>query len=248
MTKPKPTTFGMTVDDYAKYRKIDSAAVQAALDAGQLTRAMDGTIDPQGPPIGLTQADYARHRDERGLRGGTRQMVSKAAREGWLTFFVDGTIDADASDVSWAQNATPRLDFNDPEPVEAPSSSPSPSPLPQPGKPQAAPAPVEFHHADLKEIKAEAELHKARKWKHEADVMEGRVIAKTKAKAAFDDIFRTVKQRVLAIPDRLSGDLAGLTDEQDVYRLLTKECQMALADSVERIKQKLDLQEPDNAC
>ena len=59
--------------------------------------------------MGITQADYARHRAELGLPGATRQGVAKALRDGRIKLLSDGTIDPARADAEWTCNTLARM-------------------------------------------------------------------------------------------------------------------------------------------
>lgn len=57
----------------------------------------------------LTQAEYARHRKECGLDGGSHQAVQKAINVGRISYVQDSKlIDPEEADRDWAQNTEPR--------------------------------------------------------------------------------------------------------------------------------------------
>lgn len=212
------TSFGMTVEQYAEYRGVEVSDVRRALESGQLTRVLDGSIDPAHPPIGLTPPQYAELRSKRGLRGGTRQMVHKALASGWLVTYVDGTIDADASDVSWEQCANSHPDN---------------------GNGSAGGAQQELVDSDLPIYaveRAKREAAVAEKARMEADLMAGRIIEKSKVERQWVNIMQVMRQRILGLPDRLAGTLAGLTDQSEIHRRLDDECRQALNEAASDVE------------
>ena len=56
----------------------------------------------------MTKADYAKHRRETGLPGGSPPAVTYAVRDGRITITPEGLIDSDQADRQWAANTDPR--------------------------------------------------------------------------------------------------------------------------------------------
>lgn len=58
----------------------------------------------------LTQAEYARHRKDRGLSGGSRESVRKAVDKQTISVFGEkGLIDPELADVQWVRNTRARM-------------------------------------------------------------------------------------------------------------------------------------------
>lgn len=203
----------MTVEQYAEYRGVDAEDVRQALEAGQLTRTLDGAIDPNHQPIGLTPPQYADSRAKRGLRGGTRQMVHKALASGWLVTFVDGTIDGAASDASWEQCANLHPDGAEGSPTGA--------------QRDLLEADVPIYAKE----RAKREAAVAEKARMEADLMAGRLIEVAKVERRWAAIMQAIRLRVSGLPDRLSTTLVGMTDPAAIHVKLTRECEQALLDA-----------------
>lgn len=57
----------------------------------------------------MTKSDYAKHRRETGLPGGSPPAVHYAIRDGRITISKEGLIDSDIADSQWAANTNPKF-------------------------------------------------------------------------------------------------------------------------------------------
>ena len=109
--------------------------------------------------------------------------------------------------------------------------------------PAAGPAPVKRKPADLKkeidsipddeipalhESRARREHYLAEKARLEVSQQRGELVSAADVKAAAFKKGRTVRDSIMAIPDRLAAQLAGITDPRQVHTLLSEELRVAL--------------------
>jgi len=107
----------------------------------------------------------------------------------------------------------------------------------------AGPGPVKRKPADLKkeidsipddeipalhESRARREHYLAEKARLEVSQQRGELVSAADVKAAAFKKGRTVRDSIMAIPDRLAAQLAGITDPRQVHTLLSEELRVAL--------------------
>ena len=107
----------------------------------------------------------------------------------------------------------------------------------------AGPAPAKRKPADLKkeidsipddripalhESRARREHYLAEKARLEVSQQRGELVSAANVKAAAFKKGRTVRDSIMAIPDRLAAQLAGITDPRQVHTLLSEELRVAL--------------------
>lgn len=167
---------------------------------------------------GLSQAEYARHRAARGLRGATQQMVAKARKRGWLVLHDDGSIDAAASDELWAQSSRAKAD-------QPHSHSPERD---KQGEPEDSPSYLveRARHERAKRELAEAELARVR-----AEQIDVRVV-----EAEWADLARRIRERLLGLPARLAPRLAALEADHEVREVLDAELRRTLIELDEEVR------------
>jgi hypothetical protein len=173
---------------------------------------------------------YARH------RGVSLRAVQKALQSGRIAAREDGRLDAETADVNWTRNTAPR-----PRAVSKPASPVEKTDLP-PASPQSA-----RHHADpphrdpgepprlesgLEYSKARAvrESYLARLAKIEFEERTEKLVSRDEMKVAAFNRYRTFRDLILNIPDRLAAVLAAETDPRRVHELLSTEIRKALTE------------------
>lgn len=157
--------------------------------------------------MGLTQAQYARHRKRLGLPGATPQAVSRAIKDGRINRLEDETIDPAVADAEWAQNSLGRMTQTRGEAPETPEVDYN-----------AARARRELANAELAELK----LAEAR----------GDLVRRDSVQRTIFDAAREVRNRLLAIPARVAPRVAGESDIVVCQQLIGDELQEALEDLV----------------
>lgn len=141
----------------------------------------------------MSQADYARHRAK------SRQYISRLAKAGVLVMR-GGKVDVAASDAV--------LDDR-PEPVAE--------------KVAAAPAEVAAGTTTYAQAKTADMVFRAKLRKLEHDVRVGKLVEADLVKQRWASILVELKERMLAVPDKLAPEVTALTDERQVREVLKRE-------------------------
>jgi hypothetical protein len=187
-------------------------------------------------------AEYARH------RGCSRPAVTYAIQDGRIHSEIDPAsgkkvIDLEQADIDWKQNTDPLVRGNPkPAPLEQrpPEPEPSPAPTPpvavqrpRPARPVASPVPAsedpkESKIPSLTSSRALKEAFAARLAKIEYEEKSGRVVRVLSIRMQAFKTARAVRDAMLAIPAKVSAELAGEKDPFVVHRRLEAEIRQAL--------------------
>lgn len=181
--------------------------------------------DVTGPQL-MTQAEYARHREARGLSGGTRQSVSRAVDAGRITTIgPEKLIDPKVADIQWEQNSRARAatrgavgPVDQAVQVGRTAANDAPTATP-PAAPQAQAQPVN-EYQDARTRREQAEATKA---ELELAKMAGRVIERAPAQQAVYDAFHALRDALLATPRRVAPMCVGINDTRELEHLITTE-------------------------
>lgn len=175
---------------------------------------------PAGP---LTLRAYARH------RGVSLRAVQKAIRSGRISTREDGRIDAGAADADWARNTAPR-----PQPAGQPSPSRNPHSIeritcaPIPRDSVDSPSRTDSGGVEYARARAVREGYLARLTKIDYEERSGKLISRDEVEVAAFNKYRTFRDGMLNIPDRLAAMLAAENSPVRVHELLTAEIRKAL--------------------
>jgi hypothetical protein len=173
---------------------------------------------------------YARH------RGVSLRAVQKAIQSGRIAAREDGRLDAEVADANWTRNTAPR-----PRPVSKPGSPPKKADA-EPASPQSA-----RHHSDpprrdptepprlesgLEYSKARAvrESYLARLAKIDFEERTEKLVSRDEMQVAAFNRYRTFRDGMLNIPNRLAAVLAAETDPRRVHELLSTEIRKVLTE------------------
>lgn len=174
---------------------------------------------------------YARH------RGVSLRAVQKALASGRIAAREDGRLDADVADRNWARNTAPR-----PRPASKPVSRVPIKEVASPASPQSS-----HHHSDpprreppeppklesgLEYSKARAvrESYLARLAKIDFEERTEKLVSRDEIQVAAFNRYRTFRDGMLNIPDRLAAVLAAEADPRQVHELLSTEIRKALTE------------------
>lgn len=159
----------------------------------------------------LSVPDYARY------RGCSYQVVQDAMISGKISFTKDPKgkklIDPKLADKEWAKNSDPSQHSTKPhkgiiaEPIAKPKKKGS---------------------ASYAESRALREGYNAELARLLMEERQGQLIEAEKVKEEAFVLARTVRDSILAIPDRLSAELCSITDNNEMHSRLTKELVQAL--------------------
>jgi hypothetical protein len=151
----------------------------------------------------MSAADYAKH------RGIALKNVTKAIEEGRISAKKDGrkwVIDQEKADIDWARNTS--------QPRTNPGGEPA-ADFDNPSYAQSR-AIKEAYLAQLKKLEYEREL--------------GALVDADQVRRDGYAAGKLVQSKMLAIPDRLAGQLAGMTDVNQIKRVLVDEIRYALSE------------------
>jgi len=157
---------------------------------------------------------YAKH------RGVTLKAVQKAIQSGRIRTTSDGKIDVDQADADWVRNTGPRqatIATSSPAPRRA--QTPAETPRPEP----AAAGPLDYARA-----RAVRENYLARLAKIEFEERSGKLVNRDEVQVAAFNKFRTFRDGMLNIPDRVAAVLAAESDPARVHEILATEIRKAL--------------------
>lgn len=160
---------------------------------------------------------YAKH------RGVSLRAVQKAIQSGRIQTTADGSIDTAQADADWERNTGPR----------AGRSIALPSPPPRPAAQPSAPEPPRAELGatgglDYARARAVRENYLARLAKLEYEERLGKLLSRDEVTVAAFNRFRTFRDGMLNIPDRVAAVLAAETDPAKVHEVLRTEIRKAL--------------------
>ena len=148
----------------------------------------------------LSQRAYARQ------RGVALSTVQKAINTGRISTLQDGRIDSDIADREWEANTLSR------PPVMRRQSDDD----------------GEFGASQYTKARAVREHYQARLAKIEFEERTGKLVSKDEVQVAAFNKFRTFRDGMLNIPDRVAAVLAAESDAAKVHSILTAEIRKAL--------------------
>jgi hypothetical protein len=165
----------------------------------------------------LSLRAYAKH------RGVSLKAVQKAIQSGRIKTTADGKVDAERADADWERNTAPRQ-------ASIANSSPSvrrttaPTPVPEvPRAEVSGGGALEYSRA-----RAVRENYLARLAKIEYEERLGKLVSRDEMQVAAFNKFRTFRDSMLNIPDRVAAVVAAETDSAKVHNILTTEIRKAL--------------------
>lgn len=163
----------------------------------------------------LTKAAYARH------RGCDEKAVRKAITENRISL-IDGKIDPAVADIQWAQNTRARAGSGRTagadELVEGSGAAQASS---------AATAP-ESRSSGYQDLRARREAADAERAEIETGKLAGRLIERDSTERAIFDLFRQLRDAVIAAAPRSAPKVIGMNDARDIERIFTDELRKAL--------------------
>jgi hypothetical protein len=175
---------------------------------------------------------YARH------RGVSLKAVQKAVQSGRIDKSAGGQIDLEAADKSWATRTAPRPAMNGsvhvmPAQTNGPAQREVKSRLTEVNDsrievPQAELTPSSG--LDYARARAVREGYLARLAKIEFEERSGKLVSRDEVQVAAFNKYRTFREGMLNIPDRLAAVLAAEGDPAKVHDLLSAEIRRALHD------------------
>jgi len=174
---------------------------------------------------------YARH------RGVSLRAVQKALASGRIAAQEDGRLDADVADMNWARNTAPR-----PRPSSKPVSKAAIKEVASPASPQSAHRhsdPPRREPTEPPKLESGLEYSKARAvrkaiWRGwPRSILRSapkKLVSRDEIQVAAFNGYRTFRDGMLNIPDRLAAVLAAEADPRQVHELLSTEIRKALTE------------------
>lgn len=154
---------------------------------------------------------YAKH------RGVALNAVQKAIQSGRIRTTAEGKIDVEVADRDWERNTGPRPGASERRRLIAPTQSSRPEPM------QPASGSLDYARA-----RAVRENYLARLAKIEFEERSGKLVSRDEVEIAAFNKFRTFRDGMLNVPDRVAAVLAAETDTAKVHEILTAEIRRAL--------------------
>lgn len=164
----------------------------------------------------MTPAEYARHRKQAGLSGGTPQAVQKAVDSGRITV-ENGKIDAEAADLAWKRRTRPRIDLHSGADLAPPAEKPE-----KPADPGDSGA--DWAKAKARDMAAVASMRELELAKRQNELVD-RAGVERAAHAIGRQLNRTL---VEVWPSKVSVDLAAITDPWEVECFLREQMRTEL--------------------
>ncbi|MBI4798244.1 MAG: hypothetical protein HY794_05835 [Desulfarculus sp.] len=182
----------------------------------------------------LTQAEYARHRAEQGLKGQTPAAVNKKIKAGQLTVSSgalirqDGKVlvDPTKADAEWAGNTDPALQRGEsgPEKFREQRDDDQPRAL-----------------VTLNEARSKREGIRALKEKIGLDQLRGTVLERAAVEDTVFQAMRLTRDQLRVLPSKLAPRLANLDSQEACRKLLENEVRTILDDLSQRFRSLGDL-------
>ena len=156
---------------------------------------------------------YARH------RGVALSAVQKAIESKRISALQDGQIESEIADAEWARNTAPRPGVADKR---------TPQRSTQAHASESAPRLDGGGALEYSRARAVRENYLARLAKIEFEERSGKLVSRDEIEVAAFNRYRTFRDGMLNIPDRLAAVLASETDPVRVFELLSAEIRKAL--------------------
>jgi hypothetical protein len=159
---------------------------------------------------------YAKH------RGVSLRAVQKAIQSGRIRTTSDGKVDVEQADGDWQRNTGPRpragIASSSPPPRHVPMAAPDP-----PRQEVGGAGPLDYARA-----RAVRENYLARLAKIDFEERSGKLVSRDEVQVAAFNKFRTFRDGMLNVSDRVAAMLAAESDPAKVHAILTAEIRKAL--------------------
>lgn len=176
---------------------------------------------------GMSIRQYAAYRRARGLPGHSRSTVERALREGRIERNADGRIDPTVADQQWTER-TDALKQSRTKHRTGDGSSETAARTPERRRPADTPSGPSPSVPSLAQSRAIREAYRAKLARIEYEEKAGNLVSLAEVKATSFRQARVVRDRLLAVSDRLSAPLAAETDPRKVMQMLEEEILQAL--------------------
>lgn len=190
----------------------------------------------------MTKRAYAEHRKAAGLPGGTLRAVQKALLAGRIQELPDGKIDPAAADAAWAANSQAPRGTGRAGNAGVRSSSPAADTLDR-AHPLAGRLVDELEdvvgaeaggsgsaEGSLTANKARREAYLAELARLELAERTGELVRKEQVEQDAYTLGRLIRDKLLALPGRVSAQLSALGEPAEIEQLLVRELHQVLAE------------------
>jgi len=160
---------------------------------------------------------YARHRSV------SLKAVQKAIAAGRITLTPDGKIDPERADAEWERNTGPQQRTSSVPVRKSPVVAPRPATEVPPRTDLGGIGALDYAKA-----RAIREQYLARLAKIEFEERSGKLVSRDEVQVAAFNKFRTFRDGMLNIPDRVAAVLAAESDSHKAHEILTTEIRKAL--------------------
>lgn len=190
----------------------------------------------------LTQAEYSRSREARGLSGGSREAVRKAVAEGRISVFgPDRLVDQQLADLQWERNtrarATTKPASEPPADLAGTGGHATPDAVPAVAQAPAAAAPAP--DTGYTAARARRELAEAEQSEIALAKLRGDLVLREDVDRAFREIGREIRDRLMAAARRTAAEVSSLTSAEACERVIDREHRVALELLTTSFREKL---------
>lgn len=190
----------MSVYKYAKHRGVDHQAVRRAIRENRISQRPDGTIDSE-----VADKEWYANTDPTLARGDAAKAALEKAADEFLSTEDDSEPEEDEGEEGT-------------EGEEAPTK-------------RIAPEGVEKQagiRKSLDQARAIKESYRAELARLEYEEQAGKLVSVESVREEAFKLARSVRDSLLALPDRLAGELAGETNQFKIHQRLNEEIRRAL--------------------
>ena len=179
---------------------------------------------------------YAESRRARGLPGGTLSAVQKAIAAGRISL-IDGKIDPEVADIQWGRKTDAAQQARGLNGGHPPREQPNGESTITPPESNGGRDPDRDSYFGQKARRERAEAELA-----ELELLDrlGKLIDADETKKATFNAFRTLRDRLLTIPDRTSPIIAAESDVAKVHEIQTMEMKAALREVAQLLSAEIE--------
>lgn len=173
----------------------------------------------------ISQAQYAKR------RGCAKNAVSVALSEGRIRL-IEGKIDPAVADRDWTANTRARADSRPASSKAAGLAATAPAPAEPPQEPPTGPV----TYADAR---ARREAAEATKSELELQKYAGRLVERAKVEAAVFEMFRILRDKVMAKPSICARKVIGMVELREIELAMTDELRSAFEEFERRAGERM---------
>jgi len=190
----------------------------------------------------LTQAEYARSREARGLSGGSREAVRKAVAEQRISVFgPDRLVDQQLADMQWQRNTRARATTKPATEPNADHGAAGGHDAPDAATQAAAqaPGPAAAPDTGYTAARARREMAEAEQAEIALAKLRGDLVLRDDVERAFREIGREIRDRLMAAARRTAAEVSSLASAEACERVIDREHRVALELLTTSFREKL---------